>query len=53
MRMSLPFNLMPTSKDGELRSIVPRAIPEKTSTAPTAGEQDEYVKVMFGSASAR
>jgi hypothetical protein len=27
MRMSLPFNLLPTSKDAELRSIVPRAIP--------------------------
>jgi hypothetical protein len=50
MRMSLPFNLLPTSKDAELRSIVPRAIPEKTSTALTTGEQDEHGKVMFGSA---
>jgi hypothetical protein len=53
MRTSLPFDLMPTSKDAELRSIVPRATPEKTSTALTAGGQDEYGKVMFGSASGK
>jgi hypothetical protein len=48
MRMSLPSNLLPTSKDAELRSIVPRAIPEVTSTTLTSGEQDEFGKVMFG-----
>jgi hypothetical protein len=48
MRMSLPFNLLPTSKDAELRSIVPRAIPELASTTLTTGEQDGCGKVMFG-----
>ena len=27
MKVLLPFRLLPTSKDAELRSIVPRAIP--------------------------
>jgi hypothetical protein len=49
MGMSLPSNLLPTSKDAELRSIAPRAIPELTSTALTTGEQDGHGKVMFGS----
>jgi hypothetical protein len=48
MRMSLPSNLLPTSKDAELRSIVPRATPEVTSTPLTSGEQDGCGKVMFG-----
>jgi hypothetical protein len=47
MRTSLPFNLLPTSKDAELRSIVPRAISELTSTALPTGEQEEYGKAMF------
>jgi hypothetical protein len=49
MMMGLPFDLLPTSKDTELRSIVPRATPELTSTALTLGEQDGYGKSMFGS----
>jgi hypothetical protein len=49
MRMSLPFSLLPTPKDTELRSIAPRAIPELTSTTLPTGEQEEYGKAMFGS----
>jgi hypothetical protein len=49
MRMNLPFNLLLTSKDAELRSAVPRAIPELASTKLSTDEQEEYGKAMFGS----
>jgi hypothetical protein len=44
MRMGLPPNLLPTSKDTELRSVVPRSIAELTSTSLSAGEQEECGK---------
>jgi hypothetical protein len=42
MKMELPFNLGPTSKDQDLLSIVPRAIPDFGLDTPAAGEQAEY-----------
>jgi hypothetical protein len=49
MRTSFPLSLLPTSKDAELRSIVPRATPGLASTALTTGEQGGYGKAVFGS----
>jgi hypothetical protein len=41
MRMMLPFRLLPTSKDKELRSIVPRPFPEVGFDPSSTGEQEE------------
>jgi hypothetical protein len=42
MKMKLPFNLGPTSKDQDLLSIVPRAIPDIGLDTSATGEQAEY-----------
>jgi hypothetical protein len=39
MKMELPFNLLPTSKDKDLLSIVPRAFPELGLDTSSTGEQ--------------
>ena len=41
MKMELPFNLGPTSKDQELRSIVPVVIPNFGVKTSATGEQAE------------
>jgi hypothetical protein len=42
MKMVLPFNLLPSSKDKDLLSIVPRTFPDVGSDFSSSGEQDEY-----------
>jgi hypothetical protein len=39
MKMKLPFNLGPTSKDQDLLSIVPRVIPDFGVNTSASGEQ--------------
>ena len=48
MKMMLPFNLLPTSKDKDLLSIVPRTFPDVGSDFSSTGEQDEYGEDMSG-----
>jgi hypothetical protein len=48
MKMMLPFNLLPTSKDKDLLSIVPRTFLDVGSDFSSTGEQDEYGEDMSG-----
>jgi hypothetical protein len=48
MEMRLPFNLLSTSKDKDLLSIVPRAFPELGLDTSSTGELGEYGRAMFG-----
>jgi hypothetical protein len=41
MKVLLPFRLLPTSKDKDLRSIVPRTFPDVGSDFSSSGEQEE------------
>jgi hypothetical protein len=46
--MVLPFDLLPSSKDKDLLSIVPRTFPDVGSDFSSTGEQDEYGEDMSG-----
>jgi hypothetical protein len=48
MKTALPFNLLPTSKDKDLLSIVPRTFPDVGSDFSSTGGQDEYGEGISG-----
>jgi hypothetical protein len=49
MKMLLPFKLLPSSKDKDLRSIVPRTFPGAVgSDLSSAGEQEEMGEGLGG-----
>jgi hypothetical protein len=48
MQILLPFKLFPSSKDKDLRSIVPRTFPDVGSDFSSSGEQDGFGGGMGG-----